>query len=250
MIISITPTNPLAFMAARLGFLIGTNSGQKCLVQEIERYTWAFPISFIDNEFKKYNHDEHMVAIKAHRPKYATVRDLMTLEQCGRAGIKYYDFDTVMTWAEEIERYAQHVIVIPKYNCLDDIPGRFILGYSVPTRYAGTPLPFEMFRDRYIHLLGGSWKKQIKYISFLQEDVVSLDNNDVWKRSVYGSFDYPSGQKGALYDLGITDLTCPMYASMTLSLGHIASKLHELYSEGGETESAFPLQFPEMEEVT
>jgi hypothetical protein len=155
-----------------------------------------------------------------------------------------------LAWAEEIEQYAENVIVIPKWNCLDDIPERFVLGYSIPTRYAGTPLPVEIFRGRKVHLLGGSWKKQLKYIRFLQDDIVSLDNNDVWKRSVYGSFDYPNGQKGALSDLGITQLTSPMYASMSISLGHIATKLHELYNGQDQTDSNFALQLPGMEEIT
>jgi len=249
MIFSITPTDPLAFMAARMGFLIGTNSGQKCLVERPEHYTWAFPISFIDNEFKKYDHDAHMAAIKQHRPKYATVRDAMTSVQCCRAGIEHFDLDIILAWAEEVEQYAENVIVIPKWDCLAEIPERFILGYSIPSRYAGTPLPFEMFRGRKIHLLGGSWKKQLKYLQFAKDDIVSLDNNNLWKCSVYGGFDWPDGKKGSLHDLGITELTSPMYASVAMSLGHIATKLHQLYNEPQKS-IEFAVQLPGMEKVT
>jgi hypothetical protein len=81
-------------------------------------------MTFIDCEFKKYDHEKHLTAIKANSPKYATVRDLMTKEQCDRASIEYFDFDTVMEWAYELEQYAENIIVIPKYNCIADIPDR------------------------------------------------------------------------------------------------------------------------------
>jgi hypothetical protein len=249
MIISITPTDPLAFLAARLGFMIGTNSGARCLVENPERYTWAFPVSFIDNEFKKYDHLAHLEAVRMHCPKYATVRDLMTPEQCERAGIEYYDFDAIMFWAEEIEQYAENVIVIPKWDCLDQIPERFILGYSIPTRYAGTPLPFEIFQNRRVHLLGGSWKRQRKLILQYRDCIVSLDNNNLWKKSVYGSFDYPDGKQSTLEQIGITQLSSPMFASVPLSLGHIANELHRIYSEPKPRIEPIAVQFPQMREV-
>ncbi len=250
MIISITPTDPLAFIAARLGFLVGTNSNAKCLVECPDRYTWAFPVSFIDNEFKKYDHQKHLEAVRAHHPKYATVRDLMTKEQCERSGIEYYDFDTIMFWAEEIEQYADFVIVIPKYDCLNDIPERFVLGYSIPSRYAGTPLPFEVFQGRPIHLLGGSWKRQRRLLLQYRKDIISLDNNNVWKKSVYGSFDYPDGRQSTLEKMGITELSSPMFASVPLSLGHIATELHRIYSDEPPQIMPIACQFPEMREVT
>jgi hypothetical protein len=247
-IISIPPSDPLAFMAARMGFKIGTHSSMRCLVENQQNWTWAFPMTFIDCEFKKYDHEKHLTAIKANSPKYATVRDLMTKEQCDRASIEYFDFDTVMSWACELEQYAENIIVIPKYNCIADIPDRFMLGYSIPTKYAGTPLPREMFCGHRIHLLGGSWKRQREHIQFFGSDVVSFDNNNLWKVSVYGNFDWRDGRKGNLKDIKCNEVSSPMYTSVAISLGHIATELHEMYSSQ-EQEKVFAFQFPEMEDV-
>jgi len=236
-------------MAAKMGFKVGTSSAMRCIFENRERWTWAFPLTFIDCEYKRYDHETHLNAVKANTPKYATVRDLMTPEQCNRAGIEYFDFDTVMNWAAELEQFAKNVIVIPKYNCLDDIPERFMLGYSVPSRYGGTPLPREMFCGRRIHLLGGSWKRQREYLKFYGSDAVSFDNNNLWKVSVYGNFDWRDGSKGNLRDINCSEVSSPMYASMTLSLGHIATELHEMYNEP-QSEQVFAFQFPQMEGVT
>jgi len=145
---------------------------------------------------------------------------------------------------------AENVIVIPKYDCLDEIPGRYILGYSIPSRYAGTPLPIEIFRGRRIHLLGGSWKRQRQIILSMKDDIQSLDNNNVWKKSVYGSFDYPDGRQSTLEKIGITELSSPMLASVPLSLGHIATELERIYSDSEQGEHIFAPQFPEMRYVT
>lgn len=68
---------------------------------------------FVDNEFKKYNHQKHVSAVKELKPKYATVRDAMTIEQCKQARIDYYPLEQILNWAEELSEYAENVIVIP-----------------------------------------------------------------------------------------------------------------------------------------
>ena len=71
------------------------------------------PTSFVDNEFKNYDHEHHKKVVGELSPKYATVMDIMTVEQCEQAGIKHYDFETVMRFAEDMENYCENVIVIP-----------------------------------------------------------------------------------------------------------------------------------------
>jgi hypothetical protein len=264
-IITIPPPNPLAFAVAKMGFLVGSHSSVKALVKDRERWSWAFGLAFIDCEFKKYNHQKHLVAIKANNPQYATVRDLMTKEQCEKDDIEYFDFDTIMKQAEQIEQYTDNVIVeqieqytdnvivIPKFNCLSDIPDKYILGYSIPTKYAGTPLPRELFRGRRVHLLGGSWKKQKEYIEYFDGDVVSFDNNNLWKVSVYGNFDWPNGDKGNLKDCGLDKVSSPMYTSVVISLGHIATELHRMFqteaTKPKNNNQNFNLALPGMEDT-
>lgn len=169
------PTDYASFIAADLGILNGCLSSDRRILER-EKYEWAFKIQFIDNEFKKYNHQKHLSIISEIKPKYATVRDVMTLEQCKASGIEYYSLDQIIEWGYELKEYAQNVIIIPKYNCLDQIPKDFMLGYSVPSRYGGTPLPISLFKNWPVHLLGGSPKKQIELVN-QYDNIVSFDNN-------------------------------------------------------------------------
>lgn len=229
-IITIPPTDPLAFMAAKMGFKVGTNSSQRKTWQHPENWNWAFPLTFLDCEFKKYNHELHLEACKILQPKYAVVRDIMTPEQCEEMGIEYFNFDTIMRFAQEIEPHTGNVILVPKYDCLSDIPQKYILGYSIPTKYAGTPLPVEMFRHRPVHLLGGSWKR-IRALLEVHSNIISFDCNHLWRVSVYGSFCYPDGKQHSTKDIS-SQLTSPMYVAVLLSLNHIAYALHDIFETG------------------
>jgi hypothetical protein len=112
-----------------------------------------------------------MAELAAHNPYQATVLDLETDDQ----------FNEVMEWAEEAIEHIERVVIIPKViGIIPRIPRRIggadvILGYSVPTRYAGTPVPLWEFGRRPVHLLGGSPKKQMYLCHYL--NVVSVDGN-------------------------------------------------------------------------
>jgi ParB-like nuclease domain len=157
------------------GWKAGCQSTTTGRLERPERWRWRYDISFVDCDFKKYDHATHLMFVEHVRPKYATVRDLMTQRQCRDAGIAYHDFDTVMGWAAQLREVAQNVIVIPKYDCVADIPPEYVLGYSVVSSYGATPLPAEVFAGRRVHLLGGAWADQLGLLSILGDDVVSLD---------------------------------------------------------------------------
>lgn len=188
-------------------------------------------VTFIDNEFKEYDHQHHLEIVSHFKPKYATVRDIMTPEQCTAAGITFYPYEQIMEWAEELAEHAENVIVIPKYNCLDRIPDKFVLGYSVPTEYGGTPLPVESFRGRRVHLLGGSWKAQLAHMAQLGDDVISVDNNHVERiASRWGEFIDPDGNARQMKAIGLGYLINVRDAALVLSFGAIGAKVNELYA--------------------
>lgn len=228
-IATIPPTDPLAFMAAKMGFKIGTNSSQKKVWQEQENWNWAFPLTFLDCEFKKYNHQLHVEGCEAIRPKYAVVRDIMTPEQCENMGIEYFNFDTIMRYAEEIEQYAENIIVVPKFDCVSDIPPQYILGRAM-SQYGKFHLDMNLMQGRKVHLLGGSWKK-IKAFLERYDNIVSFDCNSMWKVSTRGVFCWPDGKQQSLRDYQFK-VTSPMYVSMMLSLNSIAFSLHEIFNTG------------------
>lgn len=239
------------WLATTAGFKYGIQSAK---VQDLAIYTFMSarrtPI-FVDNDYFNYDHAVHLDVVKQIRPKYATVRDIMTHQQCVEAGIPYYSLSQILEWAEELQLYAENVILIPKYDCFDKIPDRYMLGYSVPSSHGGTPLPIDAFRGRRIHLLGGSWKRQLSYLQAAGEDVVSLDNNHVHKIASYGRVATLDGDEVDLKTIlpPTIRVNNPLYVALALSFGAMATKINALYghqvvpattldSEGSDTDDA------------
>jgi len=115
------------------------------------------PLYFADQNFKKPNRAKYMAALAQHRPVIASVLDWEREEQ----------YDEVMSWADEASQYVQEaVIIIPKvHRTIHRIPqyinGKQVrLGYSYPTKYAGTKVGIWEFKGRSVHCLGGSPKAQ------------------------------------------------------------------------------------------
>ncbi len=195
----------VAFAALDAGLQLGTRSSNVTLLTRNDktRLAWfqRMPITFVDNDYHDYEHSLHMSVVSLMKPKYATVRDYMTERQCEAAGIPYYSLDEILKWAEDVERYAEQVIIIPKVDVLHEIPERYVLGYSVPTSYGGTPLPIESFAGRQVHLLGGSWAEQRRMLDILGDDVVSLDFNAIHRSSRYGRVTLGDGSSVALSEV-------------------------------------------------
>ena len=183
---------------------------------------------FIDNEFKDYDHDAHLRYVAYWEPKYATVRDLMTEKQCAEIDVPYYSVDETLAMAEEVRAAgAERVILIPKYDCFDQLPDDYVIGFSVPTSYGGSMLPVEKFAGRDVHLLGGGPALQIAYVEAFTEagaKVVSLDNNYILKVAKWGTFWSEDKAAGHLDELGfrVGSLANPMYVSLAISLGAFA----------------------------
>lgn len=216
-------------VAVKSGWMYGIQSANAPCATSL--YQEKHKVQFVDNDYFNYDHKLHLEVVEKLKPKYCTVRDIMTRHQCEEAGIKYYDFDTVLAWAEELEKYAENVIVIPKYDCIKDIPERFVLGYSVPTSHGGTPLPIEMFAGRRVHLLGGSPNKQIAYWQRIPDDVVSIDNNYILKMANFGQAWFPDGSSKSVTDMGFGMVTNPLYIALVASLGNMAAVFWKVGAE-------------------
>lgn len=225
-----------AALAFAAGWKIGTRSIQRNTGRahtHLHSGLWehAYSLCFIDNDYHNYEHRLHLETVAKFRPKYATVRDIMTEAQCEEAGIEYFPLPLILEWAAQIAEHAQNVIVIPKYDCFDQIPESYVLGYSVPSSHGGTPLPVSAFRGRRTHLLGGSWKAQLAHMAVLGDDCVSIDNNYIQLQAKYGSYVLPDGSTGSLTeDLGLPGLSNPMYVALAISFGSVAAKVNELFT--------------------
>jgi len=137
------------------------------------------PIDFADIDPNAVpSKDAYITALAKYRPNLATVIDWTAWQQ----------LPEVLEWAEEAAPHTKTIIVIPKVvngitalpRIIGGIPIR--LGYSVPTTHGGTEVPIWEFRDRPVHLLGGSPHAQKKLSYYL--NVFSVDGNMAHKMAV------------------------------------------------------------------
>jgi hypothetical protein len=219
----------LCCMAIQTGLKYGIQSGHKGCVR-VDEFSGRHKVVFVDCDYKKYDHEKHLKSVKEFKPKYATVRDIMSEQQCKEAGIEYFPLSQILEYAHELADYADNVILIPKMDVIDKIPPKFMLGYSIPTSHGGTELSIESFSNFKVHLLGGSWKKQLWYIE-RYGNVVSCDNNHLNKVAIYGQFSYPNGEVGDLQkDFNLKPVN-HWHVATVLSFGNIAQKLSEVFNK-------------------
>ena len=144
------------------------------------------PIEFVDIDFKRAEDPEYLERyigfVQKIEPKYAVLPDAFKID----------DLDTCYTIAERLTDAVDTFIIVPKFSgCIERLPekiGRSVvrIGYSVPTRYGGTDVPIWEFDNREVHLLGGSLKKQVALLDYL--NVRSLDGNYCAKMANYGRY--------------------------------------------------------------
>lgn len=158
-----------AELALQAGFLYGA---------QLPNPIYFIP-QFVDQDWKTPDFDGYMSALRKSKPRLASVLDW-----------EYeYQLPEVLHWAEEAAASVDTVIIIPKViggiiRIPERIGGKPVrLGYSVPTRYGGTPVPIWEFGDRPVHLLGGSPHKQM-LLSRLLNNVQSADGNYIQHMAV------------------------------------------------------------------
>ena len=139
--------------------------------------TVYFSPEFVDQDWKRADRAAYVAAVAQHQPRMATVLDWERDEQ----------LPEVLGWAEDVAPFVERVIIIPKViGGIPRLPRRIggrevVLGYSVPTRYAGTSVPPWEFAGWPVHLLGGSPPRQITMAHYL--NVVSADGNYINRKA-------------------------------------------------------------------
>lgn len=136
-------------------------------------FTANFPPIFADQDWKKPNKEKYIESVAQHKPEMATVLDWEHQEQKGE----------VFDWIDDISKYVQVIIVIPKFSsAIRQIPlsweGKEVrLGYSVPSGYGKTSVKIEEFNTTHhrVHLLGGTPHLQIMLARCM--NVTSVDCN-------------------------------------------------------------------------
>jgi|GEM_PF-5951753 len=237
-------TSAASSAIALIGYALGWHPGIiTSQVRAAEKYVERFPrgkkILFMDNEWHGYDHAAHVAALAPFHPKYATVRDLVTKAQAAEFDVEYYSVADTINMAQDVAQHCDNVILIPKYDCLAQLPREIggkpvVLGYSVESSYGGTDIPPSRFKGWPVHLLGGPWKKQRAILNILGDDVVSIDNNNILMTSQFGVVHMPDGSTLNIQDalpfeaerLGGSAMTL----SVTMSLAFI---MHAIVTEYG-----------------
>jgi hypothetical protein len=144
------------------------------------------PVEFVDWPFSKLTDqadigevfDAHLKVVRSERPKYAVAPDIdervpMTL---------------ALELAEELQQYAETVIVVPKTVLPTDVPSGFRIGMPCQERYGPTPWQWTQYRPcEEVHLLGGSPVKHHEILKYAVP-VESIDTSVPVKSAKWGDF--------------------------------------------------------------
>lgn len=151
--------SPFVNYAQSLGFKVGVRSDK---LSEVD-----IKPDFLDLNWKNPNLDKHLYACSLIAPKYVVAPDILDFQHV----------ESILWYAEKLSKYAGNVIIVPKVDCISEIDNKFMIGYSMPTKYGACPFPEWYFQGRRIHLLGGNLRKQKQLCSYAAWDVVSIDGN-------------------------------------------------------------------------
>jgi hypothetical protein len=137
-------------------------------------------VGFIDINWRHYDFSRHLEAVKSARPYMTIAKDVLVGD----------NLEEIIDQAYQLNEYANMVAIVPKdinirHEMEDIIPAAFILGYSLPSRYGGTPIEPKCFK-RPVHLLGGTPARQIALASAM--DVYSFDCNRFTLDARFGDF--------------------------------------------------------------
>lgn len=137
-------------------------------------------IGFIDIQWSNYNFVAHLEAVKKTKPLFTVAKDVINISE----------LDNILEQASLLSLYCEKVIVVPKDIKLSSIlnssiPEKFLLGYSVPTKYGGTLIEPRKFK-RPVHLLGG--RPDIQRELAEKMPVISFDCNRFTLDARFGNF--------------------------------------------------------------
>lgn len=138
-------------------------------------------VKMLDVNWKHYTWSNYLDKIISYTPDLVILPDYTSVSERTELWARY----------EIVSKIVQNVAIVPKFaDAIKDIPSSAIVALSVPAKnYGGTwdQLPkWQSLRDKRVHLLGGSPKKQRDFIRMIRAhrgQVVSLDNNYFWLKA-------------------------------------------------------------------
>jgi ribosomal protein S18 acetylase RimI-like enzyme len=139
-----------------------------------------YSAEFVDYPFTnpEATFDDHVSVVKEHQPRLTVAPDV----ENGRA------LADVVAMADELGKYAETVIIVPKECHPSEIPDRHRVGLTVGTFGSMAPWSVWEYRDcGEVHILGGTPNQQLALQGMV--DVSSMDSFTLGKRAQYGVWD-------------------------------------------------------------
>ncbi|MFC7175145.1 DUF6610 family protein [Haloplanus litoreus] len=181
---------PFVVDAVDLGFLPGFR--EDCGYQEAQYQNLSLPVGMLDNDFRNPDLERFVDRFFEYEPEVGVIGDIDEID----------DIDAHVAAAREIQAsYPEaELIVVPKSQAvIDAIPENLVLGYS---RGYADRLAHEFsdpadWRERRVHILGGSPPKQLDAIRQLTRpaltdeppaDIVGVDWNGLHRGAQFGEF--------------------------------------------------------------
>ena len=171
----VTHSHRVQELAQRLGWF---PAARYTNLRDVKRFDGC--LGFLDIDWRNYCFRRHLEAARLTRPLITVARDIVDRRRI------YETLDE----AEELSNFARFIVIVPKDKRLQhdlehEIPSKFLLGFSVPTRYGGTEIPPEAFK-RPVHLLGGRPEVQRRFARVLK--VFSMDCNRFTLDAAFGDY--------------------------------------------------------------
>lgn len=159
--------------------LLGFETGRYRPPDDLEVDFCDWPFTDPDATF-----EDHLAVVREERPKYAVAPDVEG----------DHDLKTVLWMAKKLDRYAEHVIIVPKAVEPGRVPERYTIGYPNQPAFGsnGSWWRSAYPGDRPVHVLGGSPREQFGVADYLE--VGSIDGANITRYSEHGRIWTPGRQ--------------------------------------------------------
>lgn len=167
---------------------------------------------FVDYPFTKEDvgFRQHLYMVQKYEPRYAVAPDIEKGLQLSEA----------IRMADELSKFAEEVIVVPKSVQPQDVPDRFIVGLPNQPKFGsnGGNTVWSYNRAERVHILGGSPASQLEKARYL-DNVVSVDSASPLKAAKFGDIWDDGWQERP-------DLT--FYQRITLSMNNLHARWNNI----------------------
>lgn len=187
----------------------------------------SVPIEFVDWPWRADDPDldAHLEAVRSIQPRYAVAPDVDA----------DWRLEDVVDVADELDRHAEQVIVVPKQVPPSRVPGRFRLG--VPFRQGfKTPIgvnTYPAFRGHGpVHILGGNPNEQLRLRDRFGFDVGSVDSPAPLTWADYGRVFMAAGGSGVEFrDLEVTPIDLDLLDSRADRIAFSVQNMVEAWND-------------------